>query len=113
MSNRPAQLQNLVLHLSDLTRLLSLDPNCQWSRHFSECLSTAKWLSSAGASQRQLNQLSGSVMSVFGGMGSFNDYAPVRPIKNGTFSVIPGMESFTEVSGRVYDSAVALRVIGP
>jgi hypothetical protein len=113
MTNRPAQLQNLVAHLDDLTRLLSLDAQCQWSRHFAECLSTAKWLSSAGASQQQLNQLSSSVMSVFGGMGSFNDYAPVRPIGNGKFAVISGMEELTDVSGRVYDSAVALRAIGP
>ena len=111
MSNRPAQLANLVSHLGDLEVVLAFDPNCQWSNHFSRSLSTAKWLSSAGASQQQLNELSSSVTSVFGGMGSFNDYAPVRPAGNGTYAVIPGMESLTEVSGRVYDSAVALRVI--
>jgi len=113
MSNRPVQLQKLVTDLSDLMAILALDPQCQWTRHFSECLSTAKWLSSAGASPQQLNQLSGSVMSVFGGMGSFNDYAPVLPAGDGKFTVISGMETFTEASGRVYDSALALRAVEP
>lgn len=50
--------------------------------------------------------LSGSVMSVFGGMGSFNDYVP---FKHGR--LIAGMEALDEASGRVYQAALALRVI--
>jgi len=113
MSNRPAQLQNLIVHLLNLEQVLALDPTCQWAGHFSRCLSTAKWLASAGASQDQLNELSGSVMSVFGGMGSFNDYAPVRSTGDGAFAAISGMEGLTNVSGLVYDSALALRTVEP
>jgi len=45
-------------------------------------------------------------MHVFGGMGSFNDYAPWH---NGC--TIPGMETLAEASGNVYQSALALRVV--
>jgi hypothetical protein len=113
MGTRPLQLQNLVAHLADLERILAKDSSCQWTGHFSRCLSTAKWLSSAGASQDQLNDLSVSVMSVFGGIGSFNDYAPVRPVGDGSFATIPGMESLTDISASVYDSALSLRTVEP
>jgi hypothetical protein len=113
MGIRPLQLQNLVAHLADLEQILAKDASCQWTGHFSRCLSTSKWLSSADASQDQLNDLSVSVMSVFGGMGSFNDYAPVRPVGDGTFAVIPGMESLANASANVYDSALSLRIVEP
>ena len=109
MSNRSVQLQNLVAHLAALNEVLDLDPRCQWHRHFASCLHEARSLT-GHASQQQLNELSGSVMSVFGGMGSFNDYAPVRS-SGGSFTVIPGMDSLTDVSGLVYESALALRVV--
>ena len=111
MNDRPEQLQNLVACLVDLERLLLLDPRCQWTRHFSQCLATARLLSSAGASQEQLDQLSGSIMSVYGGMGSFNDYAPARSAGDGVLAVIPGMEKLPEVSKRVLDAALSLRLI--
>jgi len=45
-------------------------------------------------------------MQVFGGMGSFNDYAPWQ---NG--QVIRGMEALTEAGGAVYEFALDLRRI--
>ncbi len=111
MGDRRAQLQDLVAHLSALIDVLAFDTQCQWRRHFTSCLSTATSLSSGSPSQQQLNELSGSVMSVFGGMGSFGDYAPVREVPGGTFSVIPGMETLPDLSGRVYGSALALRTV--
>lgn len=45
-------------------------------------------------------------MHVFGGMGSFNDYAPWR-----SGQVIPGMETLDAASGAVYDAAPELRRI--
>ncbi|YCH23476.1 hypothetical protein M1D96_08290 [Pseudomonas sp. D1-3] len=44
-------------------------------------------------------------MSVYGGMGSFNDYAPWQ---NGRF--IAGMESLDEASNCVYMAARAIRL---
>ena len=106
MADRRTQLESLIGHLAALTDLLALDPKCQWRRHFVSCLLEAKSLSTSSPDQQQLNGLSGSVMSVFGGMGSFNDYAPFQ---NGR--LIPGMEPLTEISGQVYQSALSLRVV--
>ena len=75
--NRSEQLDTLVASLSELIVILSFDPRCQWLSHFEKCLSDANYLRADGFTQNQLNELSGSVRSVFGGMGSFNDYAPV------------------------------------
>ena len=104
MSDRRVQLEELRARLAALVKVLSLDPRCKWSRHFSACLHQAQSLSAAAPEQDKLNALSGSVMSVFGGMGSFNDYVPWH---NG--QVIRGMEVLDEVSGAVYESALALR----
>jgi len=106
MPDRRAQLEELQTHLAALVSILRLDPRCQWTRHFEACLHRVEALAGRVLEQDELNSLSGSVMSVFGGMGSFNDYAPWQ---NGR--VIPGMESLTDASGNVYQSALALRVV--
>ena len=106
MEDRRAQLDSLIRDLGQLTELLAFDPACQWRHHFLTCLRSAKELSHAAPTQQDLSSLSGSVMSVFGGMGSFNDYAPFRGGR-----VIAGMESLEDISGRVYESALSLRVI--
>jgi hypothetical protein len=103
MPDRRAQLEELQTHLAALVGMLRLDPRCQWTRHFEACLHRAESLA-GGAPQDELNVLSGSVISVFGGMGSFNDYAPWQ---NG--QSIRGMEALSDVSGAVYQSALALR----
>jgi hypothetical protein len=69
-------------------------------------------LLSLGFTQSELNELSGSVNHVYGGAGSFGDYAPARAKTDGTFGTIPGMDRFSEVSGNVYTSALALRIVG-
>lgn len=104
MSDRRAQLGKLQAHLQTLVALLRLDSGCQWTGHFESCLSHARQLASSSPSQDELNALSGSVMHVFGGMGSFNDYAPWQ---NG--KVIRGMEALTEAGAAVYESALDLR----
>ncbi len=51
-------------------------------------------------------------MQVFGGAGSFSDYAPVT--KNGLgsgFELIPGMEDVDTLASKVYQSALAVRVV--
>lgn len=109
--SRSAQLDTLAVSLMELTEVLSLDPRCQWRRHFEQCLSTTRQLRATEFSQNQLNELSGSVRSVFGGMGSFNDYAPVAVAQGGSVSVIRGMERLDQIAGQVHESALALMVV--
>lgn len=106
MEDRAAQLDELIMELSALCDLLAHDSRCEWRRHFVSCLRQAEALAATPHDQPSLNMLSGSVMSVFGGMGSFNDYVP---FKHGR--LIAGMEALDEASGRVYQAALALRVI--
>lgn len=106
MEDRAAQLDELIKELSALCDLLARDSECEWRRHFVSCLRQAEALSGTPHDQPSLNMLSGSVMSVFGGMGSFNDYVP---FKHGR--LIAGMETLDDTSGRVYQAALALRVI--
>ena len=112
MSNRQKQLEDLHAHLGELIVVLEQDHACQWRGHFVSCQQRAAWLLSHGFSQNDLNELYGSVSHVFGGSGSFNDYAPVMQKPDGTFSIVAGMESFDELASKVYDSATALRVTG-
>ncbi len=51
-------------------------------------------------------------MHVYGGHGSFNDYAPLLSDGHGGFNLIPGTERFSELAGAVYESALSLRAIG-
>jgi hypothetical protein len=106
MTDRRSQLADLIENLAGLVDILRHDPKCQWTRHFESCLASSKLLAATGVNQSELNELSGSVMHVFGGMGSFNDYAPWQ---NGR--TIPGMETLTDVAGNVYQAALALRAV--
>jgi hypothetical protein len=106
MPDRRAQLEDLQTHLTALVLMLRLDSRCQWTRHFEACLHRAESLAAGTPEQDELSTLSGSVMNVFGGMGSFNDYAPWQNGRN-----IPGMEALSDVSGAVYHSALALRSV--
>ncbi|MFL6585626.1 MAG: DUF6966 domain-containing protein [Luteimonas sp.] len=106
MPDRRAQLDTLRIHLGALVAMLRLDWDCPWTRHFESCLSRAEPLAKNAPDQETLNALSGAVMHVFGGMGSFNDYAPWR---NG--QCIRGMEALDTASGAVYDAALELRRI--
>lgn len=110
---RSAELESLVGSLGRLVDLLRLDSSCQWLQHFETCLRRAQQLLETRFIQASLDELSSSVMSVYGGMGSFNDYAPMRfdPI-SGRYSHLPGAETFDDVATRVYEDAIALRTSG-
>jgi hypothetical protein len=112
MSHRAEQLKCLLSNLGELVYMLGHDPNCKWRSHFTACQQRASVLADKEFTQSDLNDLSASVMSVYGAAGSFSDYAPVRYTADGKFSVIEGMEGLSEVSGRVYSSAFALRIVG-
>ncbi|MFT3799765.1 MAG: hypothetical protein QM766_00970 [Burkholderiaceae bacterium] len=106
MTDHRTQLAELATNLAELVGILQHDPSCQWTRHFELCLASIELLAAGNPSQSEINELSGSVMHVFGGMGSFNDYAPWQ---NGR--TIPGMEALTDASAKVYQSALSLRVV--
>jgi hypothetical protein len=107
---RTNQLDELIEALSKLTEMLTLDSSCQWRRHFEHCLVNARELRSNGFEQSNLNELSGSIRYVYGGMGSFNDYAPIAADETGSFSVIGGMEGMDVIANHVYERALNLMV---
>jgi hypothetical protein len=110
--DRRTQLESLVGSLEQLVSLLRLDAGCQWRPHFESSLQMARVFLESGFSQDDLSSFSSSVMSVYGGAGSFGDYAPtVYDRSTGRCSVIPGTESFELLSSRVYDEALSLRVV--
>ncbi|OLU14782.1 hypothetical protein BVH01_16895 [Pseudomonas sp. PA1(2017)] len=105
MNNSQNQLDELIAHLAALIDILALDPDSHWAAHFRNCLTTARALVGSSHDGEELTSLACSVMSVYGGMGSFNDYAPWQ---NGR--LIAGMESLDEASNRVYMAAQAIRL---
>lgn len=99
--NRKSQLSNLKVELENLVGILRKDSGCTWLKHFEHCLESADILLENGFEQDQLNDLSTKIRSVYGGMGSFNDYVPP-----------PNTWGNNEYSGKVYDAAMELKVIG-
>lgn len=110
--DRRTQLESLTESLERLVAVLRLDPTCRWRAHFESCLERAHDLLEWGYSQDDLDGLSVSVMHVFGGAGSFGDYAPgIYDRTTGRFASIPGTEGFEQLSSRVYDQALSLRAV--
>ena len=105
---QPPPLENLITSLDQLVKILAHDPGCQWRRHFERCLAWAQALKAEGFTATELNDLSSQIRSVYGGMGSFADYAPVSSGPGNAFSVIAGMENFDAASKAVYQHALAL-----
>lgn len=111
--DRRAQLESLIGSLEQLITMLRLDPACQWREHIESSLQMARNLLESGFSQEDLSSFSASVMCVFRGAGSFNDYAPsIYDRATGRCTIIPGTEGFDQLASRVYDQALSLRVIG-
>ena len=110
--DRTQQLGALAADLSALVSVLRRDPRCQWTKHLTDCLSAAERLLSGGWTQEQVSELAGSVMCIYGGAGSFNDYAPVTYVgESGRLEILPGMEAVDTLAGEVYQSALALRTV--
>lgn len=110
--DRTHQLGALVADLSALVSVLRHDPRCQWTQHLTDCLSASERFLSAGWTQEQASDLAWSVMRIYGGAGSFNDYAPVTYVGElGRPEVLPGMEAVDTLAGKVYQSALALRTV--
>lgn len=108
--NKSHQLHKLEMSLKRLVTILNLDPRCQWRHHFDSCLAQTQTLVRTGASQSELNSLSSSVIHVFGGMGSFTDYAPIKyNEESASFTLIAGAEDFANAADQVHEHALALR----
>lgn len=105
MEQRRAQLRALADALAALCTLLALDAGCPWRAHFQRCLREATALGAGAFGTAELNALGGIVMSVYGGMGSFNDYVPFHGGR-----LIAGMADVDQLSGTVYDCALQLRL---
>ena len=111
--NRPIQLQMLAASLAGLVEVLRLDDSCQWLNHFESNLHSTNKLIEVGFTADQLSDLSASIMHVYGGMCSFNDYGPFTyDASSGRYVPIPGTADFERLSQEVYDRALSLRVIG-
>ena len=109
MHDRSTQLKHLTDSLAQLCAVLALDTACQWQRHFATCLQQARELGGSPLEQSTLNALSARVMSVYGGMGSFNDYVPWHDGR-----LMAGMQDLDHLTGQVHAAALALRVVaGP
>ena len=109
-SQRRAQLQELEKSLVILCELLQLDRRCHWLPHFERCLHTTRRLLADGFEQSELNDLSGAVRSVFGGMGSFNDYMPIMNTKESS-AWYQRHSNPENVIRSVFDTAVKLMVV--
>lgn len=107
MTDRSRQLEALIQSLRRLQQLLLRDPRCLWTRGISSFLQEAEHLRSSGFTQDDLNLLSGSVMGIYAGMGSFSDYIPQQ---DGHF--LPWVEEFDRLRGEVHCHALMLRVSG-
>lgn len=95
--------------LKQLVDLLRLDKRCQWTTKFERDMEDTLWLLENGFTDKDVSNLSTSIMYVYQGMGSFNDYSPgVFNPKTGRYEKIFGTESFDAVSQRVYDMALKL-----
>ncbi|MFW2478876.1 MAG: DUF6966 domain-containing protein [Lentimonas sp.] len=111
ISVRNQQLQALQNVLVPLCELLRLDKPTYWLAHFARCLQTTDQLLLNGFDQAALNELSLSVRSVFGGMGSFNDYVPIMNTKESS-AWYQKYGNPEKVIGLVYNAALNLMVIG-
>ncbi|MCZ4374317.1 hypothetical protein O4H50_21240 [Vibrio diazotrophicus] len=110
MASRKSELKRLILALEHLCVHLRLDDKCVWTAHFEQQLICAQQLDKNGFTQADLNELSSSVRSVYGGMGSFNDYYnPNYSIQRSL--IIKQLGSSPELSSRVYEFALDLMVV--
>ncbi|MGE8359479.1 DUF6966 domain-containing protein [Pseudomonas sp.] len=107
---RPQQLEALQAALTSLCELLQLDKPTHWLEHFERCLHTTGHLLTHGFDQEALNDLSCSVRQVFGGMGSFNDYAPVMNTRESS-AWYRQHGSPAAIAQLVYDGALCLMVV--
>jgi hypothetical protein len=97
--NSPIELLTLQRELKKLISVLQEDPESIWIAHFDACLKeTNNMIERGNNSSRHARKISKAVLSVYGGMGSFQDY------------VLPPNKFGLSVSSRaVWEAATSLK----
>ena len=108
---RKDQLELLITDLREMVALIERDPSCRWIAKFRIDMANAGQLAATSFDQDDLANLSSSIRSVYGGMGSFNDYLPARydPITGRCVS-FPWADQFDRLRTSVFDRALVLVV---
>lgn len=103
-------LERTIELLERIITMIRLDPGSRWLQAFKDFLDQARELRDGPATRQDLIDLSVSIMSVYGGMGSFNDYAPgVYDPATGRYAIPRGTEGFEQTAADLHASAMELR----
>lgn len=104
MAEQDDNLDQLIQSLTAIIDLMRQEDDCHWLQGFEGFLLSAGQLKQ-GYTQDDLIGLYASISSVYGGMGSFNDYIPD---KDG--EIAPWANDFDLLRSLVYEQAFALRM---
>jgi hypothetical protein len=106
---REDELELLIADLREMVALIEMDPLCRWTAKFRMDLANASQLLANSFNQDDLANLTSSIRSVYGGVGSFNDYLPGRyDPTTGHCVSFPWADQFDRLSTSVFDRALAL-----
>ena len=109
MSDFRPPMDELIQALNRLVEVLKHDPESQWLMVFAEALDDCRRLGPE-APPDDSRALASRLLRLFGGAGSFGDYAPVRPAPGVGWQVIPGMEELDAIAEEVQARALALHL---
>ncbi len=108
--NKKVILVELCQTLRRLVDILHLDKNCQWTAKFEDDLLLCEKILDGAMLKEDIYALSNSIMYVFQGMASFNDYFPATfNSVTGRYQPISGTEDFSIISDKVFNLAKKLR----
>ncbi|MDG2537748.1 hypothetical protein P5Y53_08760 [Dyella jiangningensis] len=106
---RETLLNKLILDLAEMIALLGKDPSCRWAKKFESDLIAAKSVALSPIDPNAYASLSASIRSVYGGVGSFNDYvAGCYDPDTGRYTPFEWSDRLDQLSTTVFDGALAL-----
>ncbi len=108
MGSKDLILSDLKLAISRLCMHLKIDKSCIWTAHFEKQISHIQDLIEYGYVEENLYELSSSIRSVYGSMGSFNDYYNPHQSKERN-ALIKQYGSSSDLASNVYDLAIKLK----
>ena len=108
MGSKDLVLSDLKSAIDQLCLHLKIDKSCIWTAHFEKQLKQIQDLIEYGYVEENLYELSSSIRSVYGGMGSFNDYYNPHQSKERN-ELIKQYGSSRDLSSKVYDLAIKLK----
>lgn len=107
---RKLRLGELERALGELVAVLERDRECRWIRVFRGFQAEARAYMTQDVTLDTWTGFLASIMSVYGGMGTFTDYVPpLRQDPQGGWFPAPGFEGLDALSSRVYALASAMR----